>query len=83
MNEITCTGLELEASFQDFYHLSYIGTDTLEKVAPHKHGFYEMIFYINGEIEFTIDQASYAPVFGDVILIAPSTVHEAFDKKGE
>lgn len=77
MKETTYTGLEFEEVFQDFYFLSYLGTDTLEKVQAHKHGFYELIFYINGDIEYIIDQSSYTPFLGDILMIAPSTVHEA------
>lgn len=77
MDETTCTGLESEEFFQDFYFLSYLGTETLEKVETHKHGFYEIIFYINGDVEYIVDNSPYVPYYGDILMIAPTTVHEA------
>lgn len=74
--EIT-TGTESELYFTDFFHISYTGSNTLNEVTPHKHKFYEFIFHLDGNVEYTVEGTTYKQSFGNILLVPPSTLHQA------
>lgn len=63
--------------FQDFeiYHNKDY---SLEHIVENTHSYYEFYFLISGDTLYIVDGNEYHLKSGDVILIAPEQVHEAF-----
>ena len=59
----------LRNDFEAFYY----SDDELRSVAPHRHNFYELFFFIEGDVTYMIDGQPYPLRPGDLLII-PGTV---------
>ena len=67
----------LRNDFEAFY---YSG-DIMHPVAPHAHNFYELIFFIEGNVTYMIEGRSYPLQSGDLLIIpASASHHPVFEK---
>lgn len=48
----------------------------LKEVALHHHDFYEVYFFISGNVSYTIESRSYNLIPGDILLISPKELHQ-------
>ena len=48
----------------------------LKEVALHHHDFYEVYFFISGNVQYNIESRSYLLTPGDVLLISPMELHQ-------
>ncbi len=48
----------------------------LNEVALHHHDFYEVYFFLSGNIAYTIDSRVYQMIPGDILLISPNELHQ-------
>lgn len=46
-------------------------------VGLHYHDFYEVFFFLNGQVEFRVEGRSYPMEAGDLLLISPQELHQA------
>lgn len=46
-------------------------------VGLHYHDFYEVYFFLNGQVEFRVEGRSYRMESGDLLLISPQELHQA------
>ncbi len=71
---------------QDFDPRQYMKRDTYElfrykgayprEVALHHHDFYEVYFFLSGNVRYNIESRSYLLAPGDVLLISPYELHQ-------
>lgn len=57
------------------YEISYQYDKGIKTVNPHHHEFYEVYYFINGNIEFVVHNKSYALQDHTLILLPPNTEH--------
>ena len=56
----------------------------LKEVALHHHDFYEIYFFLSGNVQYNIESRSYLLTPGDVLLINPMELHQpVFGKEGQ
>lgn len=55
----------------------------LESVEVHQHDFYEVYFFIGGNVEYNVEGHSYHLKSGDILLISPLELHQPRIKKGQ
>ena len=48
----------------------------LKEVALHHHDFYEVYFFLSGNVQYSIESRSYLLTPGDVLLISPMELHQ-------
>ena len=48
----------------------------LKEVALHHHDFYEVYFFLSGNVQYIIENRSYLLTPGDVLLISPMELHQ-------
>ena len=48
----------------------------LKEVALHRHDFYEVYFFLSGNVQYNIESRSYLLTPGDVLLISPMELHQ-------
>ena len=48
----------------------------LKEVALHHHDFYEVYFFLSGNVQYNIESRSYLLTPGDVLLISPMELHQ-------
>ena len=46
-------------------------------VPVHTHDFYEVYFYLSGNVQFMVEDMTYSLLSGDILLIRPGTLHRA------
>ena len=46
------------------------------EVALHHHDFYELYFFVGGNVSYNVESCSYALAPGDILLIAPNELHQ-------
>ena len=59
--------------------------NNMTEVALHHHDFYEVYFFLSGNVVYNIDSRSYQLCPGDILLIGPSELHQPVfseDRKG-
>lgn len=61
----------LSDSFELYYYEEYPKCG----VAPHSHSFYEFYFFLEGDMEMTIDSRNYKLAPGNIIIIPPGALH--------
>lgn len=71
---------------QRFDDRQYMATNTFEifrykdsylkEVALHHHDFYEIYFFLSGNVQYNIESRSYLLTPGDVLLISPMELHQ-------
>lgn len=49
----------------------------------HNHDFFEVYFFLGGEVEFQIENATYSLMRGDVLLVSPMELHRPIPKNRE
>lgn len=54
-----------------------------ETVAVHHHDFYEIYFFLSGEVEYRVEGRTYLLEPGDLLLINPRELHQPIVKPGE
>jgi AraC-like DNA-binding protein len=50
--------------------------ETMQEVALHHHDFYEIYFFISGNVSYNIESRSYRLSPGDILLISPHELHQ-------
>lgn len=50
--------------------------ETMQEVALHHHDFYEVYFFLSGNVSYNIESRSYRLSPGDVLLISPHELHQ-------
>ena len=50
--------------------------ENLQEVALHHHDFYEIYFFLSGNVSYNIESRSYRLSPGDVLLISPQELHQ-------
>lgn len=54
-----------------------------ENVNIHHHNFYEVYFFIKGDVKFTVEGKCYNLEHGDLLLLSPMELHQAQIQQGE
>ena len=49
--------------------------DNLSSVAPHRHNFYELLFFQEGDVTYTIDETAHVLLPGDLLIIPVGLEH--------
>lgn len=52
-------------------------------VPVHHHDFYEVYFYLSGNVQFMVEDKTYSLRSGDILLVAPDKLHRAIVEPGE
>lgn len=55
----------------------------LEPVALHQHDFYEVYFFLNGQVEYRVEGRAYRMEPGDLLLINPMELHQPIVESSE
>ena len=58
------------------YEVYHYRDAALNEVALHHHDFYEIYFFVSGNVSYNIDSRSYRLSPGDVLLINPHELHQ-------
>ena len=53
----------------------------LKEVALHHHDFYEVYFFVSGNVQYNIESRSYLMTPGDILLISPMELHQPVFEK--
>jgi len=61
----------LRSDFEAFYY----SDEDLKAVAPHRHDFCELLFFMEGDVTYMIGETAYKLVSGDLLIIPSSTPH--------
>lgn len=59
------------------FEIFHYRDDKLDSVGLHYHDFYEIYFFLNGQVEFRVEGRSYRMEPGDLLLIKPQALHQA------
>lgn len=65
---------EMHGSTFEIFHYK---DPRMETVPVHHHDFYEMYFYLSGNIQFMVEDRTYALEPGDILLVSPDRLHRA------
>ena len=57
------------------FELFYYSDTTLESVASHDHDYYELYFFLEGDVDYHIHDKIYHLEYGDCLIIPPGTFH--------
>ena len=68
----------LEERFEMFHY-----QDRSVDVELHHHDFYEVYYFLSGNVSYSIEGESYHLLPGDVLLVAPEELHQPLVKPGE
>lgn len=60
---------------QDFEVFHYLDAKT-RHLEAHYHDFYEIFFFIEGDVDYTVDGSLYHLASGDILLINPTELHK-------
>lgn len=55
----------------------------LEPVAIHQHDFYEVYFFLEGQVEYRVEGRAYCMAPGDLLLINPMEFHQPVIRSGK
>lgn len=58
------------------FEIFHYRDDSLEEVALHHHDFYEVYFFLAGNVSYNIESRSYRLTPGDMLLISPHELHQ-------
>ncbi len=58
------------------YEIFHYKDTYLKEVALHHHDFYEIYFFLSGNVRYNIENHSYLLIPGDVLLINPTELHQ-------
>lgn len=67
-----------ENSINDLLFYSFRSTDYDRSTFPsviHYHDYYELVIYIEGDIQYLCESEVYTPQYGDIILVPPGKLH--------
>ena len=59
----------------DRFELYYYENTLLTGVDSHKHNYYEILFFVEGNVSMNIENTSYHLKSGDILIIPPNTLH--------
>ena len=65
-------------TFEIFYNYN----TSLKTVEVHHHDFYEIYYFIGGDVEYRVEGASYTLKKGDLLLICPWELHQVIVRHG-
>ena len=54
-----------------------------EGIMLHNHDFYEVYLFLDGAVEYQIENTIYPLVRGDMLLVSPMELHRPISHKGE
>ena len=57
------------------FELFYYSDISLASVAPHHHDYYELYFFLEGDVDYHVQDQLYHLEYGDCLLIPPETSH--------
>ena len=57
------------------FELFYYSDTALSSVAPHYHDYYELYFFLEGDVDYHVEDKLYHLEYGDCLLIPPGTSH--------
>ena len=60
----------------DNFEIFHYKDSYLKDVDLHHHDFYEVYFFISGDVSYTIESKTYALKPGDILLISPKELHQ-------
>lgn len=58
------------------FEVFHYRNENLQEVALHHHDFYEIYFFLSGNVSYNIESRSYRLSPGDVLLISPQELHQ-------
>ena len=58
------------------YEVYHYRDSRLDDVAVHHHDFYEVYFFLSGNVDYSIEGRNYRLLPGDVLLIGPMELHQ-------
>lgn len=61
----------LEQDFLIFHKMNA----KFDNISFHSHDFYELVFFLGGEVEYYIEERTYSLVYGDILVIPPGIMH--------
>lgn len=64
------------------FEIHYNKDHALKHIVKNSHEYYEFYFLISGDVTYYVDSIQYHLHSGDVVLIAPGQIHEAFINVG-
>ena len=62
--------------YSDTYEVFHYKDAYLKEVALHHHDFYEIYFFLSGNVRYIIESRSYLLTPGDILLISPMELHQ-------
>lgn len=57
------------------FELFYYSDTALSSVSPHHHDYYELYFFLEGDVDYHVEDKLYHLEYGDCLLIPPGTSH--------
>lgn len=67
--------LDRQYMLSNTFELYYYSDHPTRRIAPHSHSFYEFYFFLEGNVEMTIDGRIYPITPGNIVILRPKTVH--------
>lgn len=61
-----------------YFEIYYYSDTSHHNVDMHTHDYYEFYFYMEGDVEFEIDDRNQVLKSGDFVIVPPQTMHRAF-----
>ncbi len=58
------------------FEIFHYRDETMQEVALHHHDFYEVYFFISGNVSYSIESRSFRLSPGDILLISPHELHQ-------
>lgn len=65
------------------FEVFYYNDTKLHHVSAHVHDYYELYFFIEGDLDYKIEEKSYSLQYGDYLLIPPNKPHQPIFKSHE
>ncbi len=66
----------LSSSLSKGFDIFHLRSTTVSRILSHSHEFYELYYFIHGNVSYKIDGRTYTLKSGDILLIPPGTYHE-------
>ncbi len=66
----------LSSSLSKGFDIFHLRSTSVSRILKHSHEFYELYYFIHGNVTYKIDGTDYPLKSGDILLIPPNTTHE-------
>ena len=73
---ITQKWISRQHMLSDNFEIFHYKDSYLKDVALHHHDFFEIYFFISGDVSYTIESRNYDLQHGDILLISPRELHQ-------